>query len=184
MDDDNSNNNEAPSRSSSSGVHRCHLSRGMERIARTEPLTLDPSRDAPPLVIAFELTDPTATPRMAQEMVWLMQHSDSAMQKDEAGAYIYGLDGFSVDRQVGSKDIMFRMDVDGRTKTLLPELQMQARVCEVYADADGAPKELYLLVVVRSPLAFSARQGALITIKPTGRRMQSDNRGVDERRRV
>jgi hypothetical protein len=63
MGDSDNNNNEAPSRSSSSGVHRCHLSRGMERIARTEPLALDPSRDAPPLGIADRLgaLGPTGT---------------------------------------------------------------------------------------------------------------------------
>ena len=163
-------------------VPRCNLSRGMERTP-PEPLVLDARYDAPPLVIPFELTDPTAMPRLAVEAAWLMGHINSALQKEEPGAYIYDLDGFTVDRQAGKKDILFRNEGDGR-KTLLPEIQMQARVCEVCSDVSDAPRELYMLLVVRSPLAFSVRQGALITIKPTGRRMQIDNRGVDERRRV
>ena len=165
------------------GVYRCNLSRGMERLVDAEPLVLDPQRDAPPLVFPFELTDPTSMPRLAQELVWLVQHILASMQKDEAGPYIYGLEGFSVDRQPGKKDTLFRLDADG-LRTLVPEIEMQARVCEVRGDADGAPSALYLLLVVRSPLAFSVRQGALITIKPIGRRMQVDHRGVDARCRV
>ena len=165
------------------GVYRCNLSRGMERLVDAEALVLDPQRDAPPLVFPFELTDPTSMPRLAQELVWLMQHISASMQKDEAGPYIYGLDGFSVDRQPGKKDTLFRVDADG-VRTLMSEIELQARVCEVRGDVDGAPSGLYLLVVVRSPLAFSVRQGALITIKPIGRRMQVDHRGVDARCRV
>jgi hypothetical protein len=161
---------------------RCDLARGMERTT-PEALILEPGHDAPLIVIPFELEDPTSMPRLAVEAIWLFNHMRCSIEKAEPGMYLHGLNGFDVSVKKDRKDILFRKEADGRL-TPLTEMRLQARVYEAHASQDPRLCARYVLLVVRSPLAFSVRQAAMITIKPVGRRMQVDQRGVDERRRV
>ena len=161
---------------------RCDLARGMER-TRADAIHLNAEMDAPLFVIPFELDDPTSLPRLTVEAIWVLNHIGCSLEKAEQGMYIHGLPGFVVDRQEGKKDILRRVEEDGLNAPVI-EMQTQVRVYEVHASHDDTIRERYALLVVRSPLAFSLRQAANLTIKPTGRRMLIDSKGVDERRRV
>ena len=183
---------------------RCDLARGMERCA-PDAVVLRRGEDAPLFVVAFELDDPTSVPRLAVEAIWALNNVGCCIEKGEGGMYIHGLQGFSVDAHAGRKTILRGVERDGRQPPL-SEVRVQVRVHEIVGGgaaegggssesdeedaasggggADGERRERYVLLVVRSPLAFSLRQAAYLTTQPVGRLMQVDQRGVDERRRV
>jgi hypothetical protein len=185
-------------------VLRCDIAKALMRCS-AEAIALNPERDAPPFAVAFEMLEPTTIPRLLQDAVWVLNNIKSCTEKGEGGAYITGLPGLSVtlDATHANKSVVQQTLPDG-SRTQLNEMALQIRVQEVSAwmverQPPQTPtaeawrrrtpqrvevRERFLLLVARSPLAFSLRKAAYTTTRSVGRLTLQDTRGADERRRV
>jgi hypothetical protein len=204
------NNNDNNRRFDADRVLRCDIAKALMRCSG-EAIVLNPAVDAPPFVVAFEMLEPTTIPKLLQDAVWVLNNIKSCTEKGEAGAYITGLPGLSVtlDPTNANKSVVRQTLADG-SRTQINEVALQIRVQEVSAwvEERAAPpttttmgaeeeeeeeeaaagrvevRERFLLLVARSPLAFSLRKAAYTTTRSVGRLTLQDTRGADERRRV
>jgi hypothetical protein len=154
----------------SANVLRCDIARGMQ-ISVPAELVLTQEFDAPPLVVAFALDDPTAIPRLATEAIWAVNFVRSSLERGEAcGAYLTGgVNDFTLQKQPRRKHVIRH----GNPPQTIPEIVIQARVHEL-TGVVGARRvsDRYFLLVVRSPQAFSMRLATYFSC---------EGRGVDER---
>jgi hypothetical protein len=188
-------------------VLRCDIAKALMR-SSGDALVLDSALDAPPFVIAFDMLEPTTIPKLLQDAVWVLNNIKSCTEKGEGGAYITCLPGLNVtlDQTSPNNKGVIRRTLEDGTRTQVNEISMQVRVHEVSALLDereeeeeavaaeasgggggGRPckvVERFLLLVARSPLAYSLRKAAYTTTRSVGRLTVQDTRGADERRRV
>jgi hypothetical protein len=198
-----------PRRFDAEKVLRCDIAKGLMR-SSGEAVELDYGLDAPPFVVPFEMLEPTTIPKLLLDAIWVLTNIKSCTEKGEGGAYITGLHGLHVtlDKNNAHKSVIRRLLADG-SKMQLNEISLQIRVQEVSARLEplrkeGQPdaeesasqgkraeaagvevvRERFLLLVARSPLAFSLRKAAYTATRSVGRLTVHDSRGADERRRV
>ena len=146
------------------------------------PIASDTNESAPFFTVPFEMTDRTGLTEEIQTCLWLLYCVGCAAQHRHIDAYMDVPEHQKCVRCTAGKTVVMGIaesEDDDMEARVIPELDVQLRILRAVSERDGANVLNVVVVVARSPKAFSLGHALRASLM----KQERDDRDVDDRRR-